>query len=120
MRLFYRYGYPWFYIRKRADNAPPVKDHRNYGSSSIIYSKGGVVLNMVRCALGDTVFFGGLNKYLDAHQYDSVTSDMVSLYNLYQIYFLSVSNGTRKSTLTLPISNEPYYMVHIKLSPVTP
>jgi len=68
---------PIINIENRADNAPPVKDHRNYGSSSIIYSKGGVVLNMVRCALGDTVFFGGLNKYLDAHQYDSVTSDML-------------------------------------------
>ena len=64
-----------------------MKDHRNYGSSSIIYSKGGVVLNMVRCALGDTVFFGGLNQYLDDHQYDSVTSDMVSFYNFYHIYF---------------------------------
>ena len=44
---------------------------------------------MVRCALGDTVFFGGLNKYLDAHQYDSVTSDMVNSYNLYDINFIS-------------------------------
>ena len=79
-----------------------MKDHRNYGSSSIIYSKGGVVLNMVRCALGDTVFFGGLNQYLDDHQYDSVTSDMVSFYNLYQIYFLSVSNGTRRIAPATP------------------
>jgi aminopeptidase N len=32
---------------------------------------------MVRCALGDKVFFGGLNRYLEANQYDSVTSDML-------------------------------------------
>ena len=44
-----------------------------------IPAKGGIVLNMVRCALGDNVFFGGLNKYLEANQYKSVTSDMVSL-----------------------------------------
>ena len=46
-----------------------VKDHRNYGSSSIIYSKGGVVLSMTRCMLGDAAFFGGLNDFLSTYKY---------------------------------------------------
>lgn len=55
-------------IDNRVEDADPVKDHRNYGSSSIIYSKGGVVLSMARCMLSDAVFFGGLNDYLNLFQ----------------------------------------------------
>ena len=51
---------PIINIENRVENSEPVKDHRDYGSSSIIYSKGGVILGMVRCALSDPVFFDGL------------------------------------------------------------
>jgi len=61
----------------RFEDSPPVKDHRDYGSSSIIYSKGGIVLSMIRCALGDEVFFKGLNKFLNDYKYDNPTSEQL-------------------------------------------
>jgi len=73
---------PIINIDNRVENSDPVKDHRDYGSSSIIYSKGGLVLGMMRCALGDRVFFDGLSEYLDQNKYHSTTSDI--LYSTWQ------------------------------------
>ena len=73
---------PIINIDNRVENSDPVKDHRDYGSSSIIYSKGGTVLGMIRCALGDRVFFDGLSEYLEDYKYSSTTSDQ--LYDSWQ------------------------------------
>lgn len=48
---------------------------------AISYTKGGLVLQMLRCDLGDSLFFGGLNDYLrmNAFKYASVDSLRLSL-----------------------------------------
>ena len=85
---------PIINIENRNPSDPVVKDHRNYGSSSIIYSKGGVVLSMVRCMVGDTAFFGGLNDYLTTYQYNNPSSE--NLFDSWD-HFLTKQNITTKN-----------------------
>ena len=82
-------------IENRVEDADPVKDHRNYGSSSIIYSKGGVVLSMTRCFLGDEAFFGGLNDYLNQFKQDNPSSK--DLFDAWDKYLTDNSLDTTKS-----------------------
>ena len=84
-------------IENRNPNDPEVKDHRNYGSSSIIYSKGGVVLSMTRCMLGDKAFFGGLNDFLTNHKYDTPSSK--DLFDSWDTYLSRENIGTTKEYL---------------------
>jgi aminopeptidase N len=42
-----------------------------------IYWKGAAVLAMLRYELGDSLFFGALNYYLDKHAYSTVTTQML-------------------------------------------
>ncbi len=51
-----------------------VTGHSSYGSSNIIYSKGCIILKMIRCYLGDNVFFGGLQAYLEQFKYSNPTT----------------------------------------------
>jgi len=58
-----------------------VKD--NY-PSAIIYNKGAAVLGMLRYYLGDSLFFGGLRYYSNAHAYSTATSyDLWNAFNSY-------------------------------------
>ena len=82
-------------IDNRVEDADPVKDHRNYGSSSIIYSKGGVVLSMARCFLGDEAFFGGLNNYLNQFKQNNPSSK--DLFDAWDKYLTDNSLDTNKS-----------------------
>ena len=84
-------------IENRNPNDPVVKDHRNYGSSSIIYSKGGVVLSMTRCMIGDEAFFGGLNDFLTTYQYATPTSK--NLFDSWDNYLTTESIDASKDYL---------------------
>jgi len=61
-----------------------VTGHRAAGSSSIIYSKGAVILKMIRCHLGDATFFGGLKNYLEKFKFANPTT--VDLFNAWDEY----------------------------------
>ena len=56
------------------NNNGKVDGHPKAGSSNIIYSKGGIILKNIRCFLGDEVFFGGLQNYLEEFKYSNPTT----------------------------------------------
>ena len=86
---------PIINIENRNPSDPVVKGHGNYGSSSIIYSKGSIVLSMTRCLLGDKAFFGGLNEYLDANKYGNPNS--TTLFNAWDDYLENNNYDTSQS-----------------------
>jgi len=52
---------------------PREQPSSNYPAT--IYYKGAVVVGMLRYALGDSVFFGGLRRYLERYAYKDATTD---------------------------------------------
>jgi aminopeptidase N len=76
---FWRDSRSWF-RQERLFPAPIVNyaqdNSLQFGGN--IYTKGGLVLRMLREKLGDTDFFGSLKVYLDTHRYKNVaTADLV-------------------------------------------
>jgi len=68
-----------------ANNGGHVVDRStSSGSGAITYSKGAFIIKTMRCYLGDEVFFGGLNNYLDDfHSGNPTTDDLFAAWDDY-------------------------------------
>jgi len=76
-------------VNKENNGDHNVEGNSGSGSSSITYSKGGFVIKMMRCHLGDEAFFGGLQNYLEKFQYSNPTTQ--DLFQCWDDYI--ASNG---------------------------
>ncbi|MDX2132611.1 MAG: M1 family metallopeptidase [Planctomycetota bacterium] len=68
--------------RGRAPEQPPMASNRYenpddvFGKADDVYSKGAVVLHMLRMKIGDAAFFAGVRAYIQRHKFGTVeTSD---------------------------------------------